>query len=170
MTVFVAGLMVGRTPEYLRKKITAREIKLVSLYILTMPVLVLGAARPGDGAAGPEGRRSSTPAHTGCPRSCTRSCRRTNNNGSAFAGLNANTSFYNTALGVVMLARPVRADHPGARPWPGRWPASSPCPRPPGTLPTHRPLFVGMLVGVAIIVAGLTFFPVLALGPMAEGL
>ena len=135
VTVFVAGLMVGRTPEYLRKKITAREIKLVSLYILTMPVLVLAGTGLAMALPDARGSRSSTPARTGCPRCSTRSCPAANNNGSAFAGLSANTGFYNTALGLAMLARPVPADRARARRWPARWPASSRSRRPPARCP-----------------------------------
>ena len=115
LTVFVAGLMVGRTPEYLRKKITAREIKLVSLYILTMPVARAGRHRRRHGAAGPAGRRSSTRARTGSPRCCTPSCRRRTTTARRSPGSSANTTFYNTALGLAMLRRPLRADRPRAR-------------------------------------------------------
>ena len=168
VTVFVAGLMVGRTPEYLHKKITSREIKLVSLYILTMPVLVLA----GTGLAmtlstaklsilnpGPHGLSEVLYAFMSA----------TNNNGSAFAGLSANTGFYNTALGVVMLAgRFIPTVFVLALA--GSLARQRSVPATAGTLPTHRPLFVAMLYGVVVIVAGLTFFPALALGPLAEGL
>ncbi|MCW2726366.1 MAG: kdpA [Frankiales bacterium] len=168
ITVFVAGLMVGRTPEYLGKKVTAREIKLVSLYILTMPVVVLALA--GVAITLRTARASIlNPGPHGLSEVLYAFMSGTNNNGSAFAGLNANTDFYNSALGVAMLAGrflPILFVLALA----GSLARQQPVPATLGTLPTHRPLFVGMLVGVIIIVAGLTFFPALALGPMAEGL
>jgi potassium-transporting ATPase potassium-binding subunit len=168
MTVFVAGLMVGRTPEYLRKKITAREIKLVSLYILTMPLVVLIGAgiamsfetpRASMLNSGPHGLAEVLYAFTSAA----------NNNGSAFAGISANTPFYNIALGFAMLLGrflPIIFVLALA----GSLARQQQVPKTEGTLPTHGPLFVGMLTGVVLIVAGLTFFPVLALGPLAEGL
>jgi K+-transporting ATPase ATPase A chain len=168
VTVFVAGLMVGRTPEYLRKKITAREIKLVSLYILTMPVIVLGATGLAMALPGPK-KSILNPGPHGLSEVLYAFMSGTNNNGSAFAGLSANTDFYNTAIGLAMLAGrfiPIIL----ALALAGSLARQQPVPANAGTLPTHRPLFVGMLVGVIIIVAGLTFFPALALGPMAEGL
>ena len=168
MTVFVAGLMVGRTPEYLRKKITAREIKLVSLYILTMPLIVLigtGIAMSFDTPrasmlnSGPHGLSEVLYAFTSAA----------NNNGSAFAGISVNTPFYNIALGFAMLLGrflPIIFVLALA----GSLARQQQVPKTDGTLPTHGPLFVGMLTGVVIIVAGLTFFPVLSLGPLAEGL
>jgi K+-transporting ATPase ATPase A chain len=168
VTVFVAGLMVGRTPEYLRKKITSREIKLVSLYILTMPVIVLGATGLAMALPGPK-KSILNPGPHGLSEVLYAFMSGTNNNGSAFAGLNANTSFYNTGIGLAMLAGrfiPIIL----ALALAGSLARQQPVPATAGTLPTHRPLFVGMLVGVIIIVAGLTFFPALALGPMAEGL
>ena len=168
LTVFVAGLMVGRTPEYLRKKITSREIKLVSLYILTMPLVVLigtGIAMSFDGPrasmlnGGPHGLSEVLYGFMSAG----------NNNGSAFAGLSANTTFYNVALGLAMLIGrflPIIFVLGLA----GSLARQQEVPSTDGTLPTHGPLFVGMLTGVAVIVAGLTFFPVLALGPLAEGL
>jgi K+-transporting ATPase ATPase A chain len=168
VTVFVAGLMVGRTPEYLRKKITAREIKLVSLYILTMPVLVLAGTGLAMGLAGPR-QSILNPGPHGLSEVLYAFMSASNNNGSAFAGLSANTGFYNIALALVMLAGrfvPILL----ALGLAGSLAAQQPVPETAGTLPTHRPLYVGMLVGVVIIVAGLTFFPALALGPMAEGL
>jgi potassium-transporting ATPase potassium-binding subunit len=168
MTVFIAGLMVGRTPEYLRKKITGREIKLVSLYILTMPLIVLiGAAiamsfetpRASMLNSGPHGLAEVLYAFTSAA----------NNNGSAFAGISVNTPFYNIALGFAMLLGrflPIVFVLALA----GSLARQQQVPKTEGTLPTHGPLFVGMLTGVVIIVAGLTFFPVLALGPLAEGL
>jgi K+-transporting ATPase ATPase A chain len=168
VTVFVAGLMVGRTPEYLRKKITAREIKLVSLYILTMPVLVLAGTGLAMGLPGPK-ESILNPGPHGLSEILYAFMSAGNNNGSAFAGLSANTGFYNTALGLVMLAGrlvPIVLVLALA----GSLARQHPVPETAGTLPTHRPLYVGMLVGVVLIVAGLTFFPALALGPLAEGL
>jgi K+-transporting ATPase ATPase A chain len=168
LTVFVAGLMVGRTPEYLHKKITAREIKLVSLYILTMPVVVLvGTAiamsfptpRASMLNSGPHGLSEVLYAFTSAA----------NNNGSAFAGISVNTPFYDIALGLAMLLGrflPILFVLALA----GSLAQQQEVPETGGTLPTRGPLFVTMLVGVTVIVAGLTFFPVLALGPLAEGL
>jgi K+-transporting ATPase ATPase A chain len=168
VAVFVAGLMVGRTPEYLRKKITVREIKLVSLYILTMPVIVL--AGTGLAMALPKPRESILdPGPHGLSEVLYAFMSATNNNGSAFAGISVNTGFYNTALGLCMLAGrliPIVLVLALA----GSLARQQPVPATAGTLPTHRTLFVGMLTGVVIIVAGLTFFPALALGPLAEGL
>jgi potassium-transporting ATPase potassium-binding subunit len=168
VTVFVAGLMVGRTPEFLRKKITTREIKLVALYILTMPVIVL--AGTAVAMALPGARESIlNPGPHGLSEVLYAFMSAGNNNGSAFAGLSANIGFFNTALGLTMLA--VRfIPMVFVLALAGSLARQQPVPATAGTLPTHRPLFVSMLTGVALIVAGLTFFPVLALGPMAEGL
>ena len=168
VTVFIAGLMVGRTPEYLRKKITAREIKLVSLYILTMPVLVLAGTGLAMGLPGPK-ESMLNPGPHGLSEVLYAFMSAGNNNGSAFAGLSANTGFYNVTLGLVMLAVrfiPIVLVLALA----GSLARQRSVPETAGTLPTHRPLFVAMLTGVVIIVAGLTFFPALALGPLAEGL
>ncbi|MFI1798009.1 potassium-transporting ATPase subunit KdpA [Streptomyces sp. NPDC020379] len=168
VAVFVAGLMVGRTPEFLGKKIRSREMKFASLYILTTPVIVLiGAgvamALPGERAAmtnpGPHGFSEVLYAFTSAA----------NNNGSAFAGLQANTVWYNTALGLAMIfGRFLPMVFVLALA--GALAGQRPVPVTAGTLPTHRPLFVGLLTGVILIVVGLTFFPALALGPLAEGL
>jgi K+-transporting ATPase ATPase A chain len=168
VTVFVAGLMVGRTPEYLGKKIRAREVKFAALYILTTPAVVLigtglamsvPSARASMLNAGPHGLSEVLYAFTSAG----------NNNGSAFAGLTGNTSFYNVALGMAMLIGrflPLLFVLGLA----GSLAAQKPVPATEGTLPTHRPLFVSMLVGVVVIVVALTYFPALALGPLAEGL
>jgi len=168
LAVFVAGLMVGRTPEYLRKKIRAREMKLVSLYILTMPVLVLVGTAVAMALPTPK-ESILNPGPHGLSEVLYAFMSAGNNNGSAFAGLSVNTPFFNTVLGVVMLA--VRflpmvlvLGLAGSLAQQQHVPTTS------GSLPTHKPLFVGLLVGVIVIVAGLTFFPVLALGPLAEGL
>jgi len=168
VTVFVAGLMVGRTPEYLRKKITGREIKLVSLYILTTPVLALAGTGLAMSLSGPKASILNPGPH-GLSEVLYAFVSSANNNGSAFAGLSANTGFYNTTLGLVMLAGrfiPMLFVLALA----GSLARQQPVPATAGTLPTHSLLFVAMLYGVVIIVAGLTFFPALALGPLAEGL
>src|SRR5450631_2651814 len=168
VAVFVAGLMVGRTPEYLHKKITSREIKLVSLYILTMPVLVLA----GTGLAMTLSTAKASilnPGPHGLSEVLYAFMSATNNNGSAFAGLSANTGFYNIALGVAVLAGrfiPIVFVLALA----GSLARQRSVPATAGPLPSHSALFVLMRAGVIIIVAGLTFFPALALGPLAEGL
>ncbi|GAB3262395.1 potassium-transporting ATPase subunit KdpA [Kineosporia babensis] len=168
ITVFVAGLMVGRTPEYLGKKISSREIKFASLYLLATPALVLvGTA---IAMANPTARESmlSSGAH-GFSEVLYAFTSASNNNGSAFAGLSANTGFYNTALGICMLLGrflPIIFVLGLA----GSLAAQKPTPESAGTLKTYQPLFVGMLVGVVVIVVALTFLPALALGPIAEGL
>ena len=168
LAVFVAGLMVGRTPEYLRKKIGAREMKLVSLYILTMPVVVLAGTALAMALPGPR-ESILNPGPHGLSEVLYAFMSAGNNNGSAFAGLSVDTEFYNTVLGVVMLVVrfvPIVLVLALA----GSLARQQHVPATAGTLPTHRPLFVGLLSGVVLIVAGLTFFPVLALGPLAEGL
>jgi K+-transporting ATPase ATPase A chain len=168
VTVFIAGLMVGRTPEYLRKKITSREIKLVSLYILTMPVLVLAGTGLALGLQRGQSSMLSSGPH-GLSEVLYAFMSAGNNNGSCFCGLSANTGFYNTSLGLLMLAVrfiPMILVLALA----GSLARQQPVPANAGTLPTHRVLFVGMLIGVVVVVAGLTFFPALALGPLAEGL
>ncbi|MFE2425880.1 potassium-transporting ATPase subunit KdpA [Streptomyces sp. NPDC059373] len=168
IAVFVAGLMVGRTPEYLGKKLGGREMKFASLYILTTPTVVLvGAglamALPGERASmlnsGPHGFSEVLYAFTSAG----------NNNGSAFAGISVNTDWYNTALGLAMLfGRFLPMVFVLALA--GSLARQQPVPVTAGTLPTHRPQFVGLLTGVILIVVGLTYFPALALGPLAEGL
>ncbi|MGA8116687.1 MAG: potassium-transporting ATPase subunit KdpA [Actinocatenispora sp.] len=167
LTVFIAGLMVGRTPEYLGKKIGAREVKFASMYFLTMPALVLiGTAaaigtesgRAGMLNTGPHGLSEVLYAFTSA----------TNNNGSAFAGLTVDTTWYNTALGLAMLFGrflPIVFVLALA----GSLARQTPVPQTTGTLRTHQPLFVGMLVGVTLVLVALTFLPALALGPLAEG-
>ena len=168
LSVFIAGLMVGRTPEYLGKKIAGREVKFASLYLLTTPTLVLAGtalamALPGERAAmlnsGPHGLSEVLYAFTSAA----------NNNGSAFAGLSVNTTWYNTALGIVMLlGRLVPMIF--VLGLAGSLARQRPVPASAGTLPTHRALFIGLLTGVTVIVVALTYFPALALGPLAEGL
>ena len=168
VAVFVAGLMVGRTPEYLGKKIETYEMKMAALAILIPPILVLvgtalavatPAGRAGVFNPGPHGFSEVLYAFSSA----------SNNNGSAFAGLNAGAPFYNVTLGVVMLV---------ARYWltipilaiAGSVAAKKRVPVSAGTLPTHTPLFVGWLIGVVLIVGALSFVPALALGPLAEQL
>ena len=168
ITVFVAGLMVGRTPEYLGKKINPREIKLAASYFLVTPLIVLtgtaiAMAMPGQRAGmlntGPHGLSEVLYAFTSAA----------NNNGSAFAGISVNTEWYNTALGLAMvfgrfLPIVLVLALAGSLAKQGSTPASL------GTLPTHRPQFVGMVAGVTLILVALTFLPMLALGPLAEGI
>jgi K+-transporting ATPase ATPase A chain len=168
VAVFVAGLMVGRTPEYLGKKIEAYEMKMSSLVILITPSIVLiGAAVGVVTAAGRAGM--ANPGIHGFSEVLYAFSSAGNNNGSAFAGLSANTPFYNTALGLAMLfgrywlAVPVLAIA-------GSLAAKKIVPASAGTLPTHTPLFVGLLVGVVVLVGALTFVPALALGPIVEHL
>jgi K+-transporting ATPase ATPase A chain len=173
VAVFVAGLMVGRTPEYLGKKIGPREIKLVSLYILATPVLVLlgtalSFAIPAV-RADVEGTSIWNPGLHGFSEVLYAFTSAANNNGSAFAGLTANTPWFNTALGVAMLLGrflPIVFVLALA----GSFAAQDRLPLTAGTLPTHRPQFVGLHLGAVLIVSALTYFPVLALGPLAEGL
>ncbi|MFS4504785.1 potassium-transporting ATPase subunit KdpA [Clavibacter sp. Sh2141] len=173
IAVFVAGLLVGRTPEYLGKKIGPREIKLASLYILVTPVLVLvgtalSFAIPAV-RADVEGTSIWNPGLHGLSEVVYAFTSASNNNGSAFAGLTANTPWFNTALGVAMLLGrflPIVLVLALA----GSLAAQDRIPSTAGTLPTHRPQFVGLLIGVTVIVTALTYFPVLALGPLAEGL
>lgn len=168
VAVFVAGLMVGRTPEYLGKKLGRREMTLASLYILTTPAIVLiGAAVAIAVPAGQAGMLNSGPH--GLSEVLYAFTSAGNNNGSAFAGLSANTTFYNTALGLAMvLGRFVPIVLVLALA--GRLASQGKVPVTSGTLPTHRPLFAGLLTTVVLVVVGLTYFPVLALGPLAEGL
>ncbi len=168
VTVFVAGLMVGRTPEYLGKKIGRREITFAALYFLTTPALVLAGTavaialpegRAGMLNGGPHGFSEVLYAFTSA----------SNNNGSAFAGLTVNTVFYDTALGLCMafgrfLPIVFVLALAGSLARQGAVPESA------GTLPTHRPQFVGMVVGVTVVLVALTFLPALALGPLAEGI
>jgi len=168
VTVFIAGLMVGRTPEYLGKKIGAYEIKMASIAVLVPPFLVLcGTALALMLDAGKAG--VANPAEHGFSEILYAFSSASNNNGSAFAGLSANTPFYNSALGICMLfarywlAIPVLA-LAGALAAAKHVPASS------GTLPTHTPLFVAVLIGTVIAVGALTFVPALALGPVVEHL
>ena len=166
LAVFIAGLMVGRTPEYLGKKIEAKEVKMAMLAILILPLSILGftaiavVVQPGLAGlanAGPHGFSEALYAYTSA----------TGNNGSAFAGLSANTLFYNTTLGMAMFVGrflmivPMMAIA-------GSLAAKKIVPASAGTFPTHGGLFVGLLVGVILIVGGLTYFPAVSLGPVTE--
>jgi K+-transporting ATPase ATPase A chain len=168
LAVFIAGLMVGRTPEYLGKKIEAKEVKMAMLAILILPLSILGftaiavVVQPGLAGlanAGPHGFSEALYAYTSA----------TGNNGSAFAGLSANTLFYNTTLGMAMFVGrflmivPMMAIA-------GSLAAKKIVPASEGTFPTHGGLFVGLLVGVILIVGGLTYFPAVSLGPVTEHL
>ncbi|MGI4939812.1 MAG: potassium-transporting ATPase subunit KdpA [Janthinobacterium lividum] len=168
VAVFVAGLMVGRTPEYLGKKIESKEVKMAMLAILILPLAILGftalavvipAGTAAMGNAGPHGFSEALYAYTSAA----------GNNGSAFAGLSANTPFWNVTLAVTMLIGrflfivPMLAVA-------GSLAAKKIVPPSAGTFPTHGGLFVGLVVGVVLIMGGLTFFPALALGPVVEQL
>ncbi len=166
LAVFVAGLMVGRTPEYLGKKIEAREIKLAMLAALILTVSILGFAATAlvlplalksVSASGPHGLTEVLYAYASA----------TGNNGSAFAGLSANNPYWNVTLGIAMwlgrfgYAIPVMAIAGGLAAKPRLAPSA-------GTLPTYGPLFIGLIVGVILILGGLQYFPALALGPVVE--
>jgi K+-transporting ATPase ATPase A chain len=160
--------MVGRTPEYLGKTIGRREVTCAALYVLVMPVLVLvftGISLASDGprstmlASGPHGLTEVLYAYASAA----------NNNGSAFAGLTADNPWYNLTLAVCMLLGRFLPMLLVLR-LAGHLAGQRTRPATVGTMPTHTPLFVGLVTGIAIIVAGLTFFPALALGPIAEAL
>ncbi|MBN8916799.1 MAG: potassium-transporting ATPase subunit KdpA [Rhizobiales bacterium] len=168
VAMFVAGLMVGRTPEYAGKKIEAKEVKMAMLAILVLPLMMLGwtavaTVLPGTVAAisnpGPHGFSEILYAFTSA----------TANNGSAFGGLTGNTPFYNVTLAVSMFIGRFMMIVP-AMALAGSLAAKKTVPASAGTFPTHGGLFVGLLVGVILIVGGLTFFPALALGPIVEHL
>ncbi|PJI86648.1 potassium-transporting ATPase subunit KdpA [Luteimicrobium subarcticum] len=168
LTVFLAGLMVGRTPQYLGKKIGQGEITLVALYVLVTPLLVLvgtgvsvvvGPGLAGPLATGPHGLSEVLYAFTSAA----------NNNGSAFGGITSGTPYYDTALGIAMLAGrfvPVALVLALA----GRFASQGKTPETRGTLPTHTPVFVGLVGAVAVVVVALTFVPALSLGPVVESL
>jgi K+-transporting ATPase ATPase A chain len=168
IAIFVAGLMVGRTPEYVGKKIEAREVKMAMLAILVLPLMYLGltavaAVLPSAVAStanpGPHGFSEILYAYTS----------QTGNNGSAFAGLTGNTFFYNTTGALAMLVGRFFMIVP-AMAIAGSLASKKSVPASSGTFPTTGGLFVGLLVGVIVIVGGLTFFPALALGPIVEHL
>jgi K+-transporting ATPase ATPase A chain len=168
VTVFVAGLMVGRTPEYIGKKIRPTEMKYAALYFLTLPVVILTAAGISIGThigqksifnPGPHGLTEVVYAYASMA----------NNNGSAFAGLGSGATFYQIMGGFVMLFGRF-APEIFALGLAGSLARQQPVPASAGTLDTRTPLFVGMVVGVVLVLVGLTYFPALALGPFAEGL
>jgi K+-transporting ATPase ATPase A chain len=181
VTVFVGGLMVGRTPEYIGKKIRPTEMKYAALYFLTLPVVILSAAGASLGlknwpSSGTTDTNTLSPLHSilnagphGLTEIMYAFASMANNNGSAFAGLTTNTYWYNTVGGIVMLFGRFAPEIfalglAGSLARQGTVPASE------GTLDTRTPLFVGMLIAVILILVGLTYFPALALGPFAEGL
>lgn len=168
IAVFIAGLMVGRTPEYLGKKIGTREIKLAACYILVTPALVLCFAAAAMALPTPPHSMTNTGAH-GFSEILYAYTSGANNNGSAFAGLNADTQWFNTTIGLAMLlGRFVPMVFVLALA--GSLAEQAPTPATAGTLRTEKPLFTGLLVGTLLIITGLTYFPALALGPLAEGL
>ncbi|MGW0645453.1 potassium-transporting ATPase subunit KdpA [Streptomyces badius] len=168
IAVFIAGLMVGRTPEYLGKKIGTRQIKFAACYILVTPALVLGFTAAAMALPTPADSMTNSGAH-GFSEILYAYTSGANNNGSAFAGLNADTPWFNTTIGIAMLlgrflpmvfVLALAGSLAEQRPVPGTA----------GTLRTDQPLYAGLLVGTILIITGLTYFPALALGPLAEGL
>ena len=177
LAVFIAGLMVGRTPEYLGKKIERKEVKMVMLAVMVLAFTILGFAAWGsvahfakDGYINPPGPATANLNNNG-PHGLSEILytytSAVGNNGSAFAGINANTPFFNTTIGIAMLAGrflmliPLLAAA-GSLAQKKLVPVSA------GTFPTHGPLFVALLVGVTVTVGALTFFPALSLGPIVE--
>ncbi|MGW5000648.1 potassium-transporting ATPase subunit KdpA [Streptomyces hydrogenans] len=168
IAVFIAGLMVGRTPEYLGKKIGTREIKFAACYILVTPALVLCFTAASFVLDTPANSMTNSGAH-GFSEILYAFTSGANNNGSAFAGLNADTQWFNSTIGIAMLLGrflPMVFVLALA----GSLAEQTPVPKTAGTLRTEKPLFTGLLVGTIMIIAGLTYFPALALGPLAEGL
>ncbi|MCT4351704.1 potassium-transporting ATPase subunit KdpA [Streptomyces sp. Je 1-79] len=168
IAVFIAGLMVGRTPEYLGKKIGTREIKFAACYILVTPALVLCFTAASFALDTPANSMTNSGAH-GFSEILYAFTSGANNNGSAFAGLNADTQWFNSTIGIAMLLGrflPMVFVLALA----GSLAEQRPVPETAGTLRTEKPLFTGLLVGTIMIIAGLTYFPALALGPLAEGL
>ncbi|MEU0751885.1 potassium-transporting ATPase subunit KdpA [Streptomyces albogriseolus] len=168
IAVFIAGLMVGRTPEYLGKKIGSREIKLAACYILITPALVLVFTAFAMALPTPANSMTNSGAH-GFSEILYAYTSGSNNNGSAFAGLNADTQWFNTTIGLAMLLGrflPMVFVLALA----GSLAEQKPVPVTAGTLRTDKPLYTGLLVGTILIITGLTYFPALALGPLAEGL
>jgi K+-transporting ATPase ATPase A chain len=168
IAVFIAGLMVGRTPEYLGKKIEPYEMKMASLLILIMPIIVLGLTAVAVLTEAGTSSRLNPGAH-GFSEILYAYTSQGNNNGSAFAGLNANTPFYNITGGFAMLISRFWLAVPTLA-LAGSLARKKGIPVGPGTLPTHTPLFAALLIGVIIMVGALTFLPALALGPIAEHL
>lgn len=168
IAVFIAGLMVGRTPEYLGKKIGTREIKLAACYLLVTPALVLSLTALSTALPTPRESMLNSGAH-GFSEILYAFTSGANNNGSAFGGLSADTNWFNTTIGLAMLLGrflPMVFVLALA----GSLAEQRPVPETAGTLRTEKPLFTGLLVGTIMIITGLTYFPALALGPLAEGL
>ncbi|MGR4010802.1 potassium-transporting ATPase subunit KdpA [Leucobacter sp. 1207-22] len=173
IAVFISGLLIGRTPEYLGKKIGPREIKLAAMYILVSPMLVLAGTALSFALPGVKDEVANVsianPGVHGMSEVLYAFTSAANNNGSAFAGLTADTPWLNTALGLaILLGRfiPIMLVLALA----GSLAAQEKVPPTVGTLPTHRPMFIGLLTAVTILMSALTYFPVLTLGPLAEGL
>ena len=169
LSVFIAGLMVGRTPEYLGKKIQAAEVKLVAIYILVMPAIVMLFVAGSTFVKSVVNVSIFNPGAHGFSELLYAFTSAANNNGSAFGGLTGNTSWMNTTLGIAMLFGRFFLIIPtlalaGCVVRKKKVPATA------GTFPTDTPLFVGLVVGVAVIVAALAFLPALALGPIVEQL
>jgi K+-transporting ATPase ATPase A chain len=168
LTVFIAGLMVGRTPEYLGKKVQALEMKLVVLYLLVVPLVILGLAGASVVLSAPRSALLNHGSH-GLTEMVYAFTSAANNNGSAFGGIGGNTTWFNTTLGIAMLAGRfllmilVLA-------LAGSLARKQTVPESAGTFPTATPLFTGLLVAVIVVVVLLTYAPVLALGPILEHL
>ena len=166
LTMFVAGLMVGRTPEYLGKKIEAKEVKMAILAILCLPLAML-ASRRSPWCCPPVSPRLAIPART-ASRRCSTPTFRGREQRSGLRRLSGNTLWYNLTIGPILLGRSSASGRPLGSP--GSMAAKKTVPVSAGTFPTHGGLFIGLLVGVILIVGGLTFFPALALGPIVEHL
>ncbi len=168
LSVFIAGLMIGRTPEYLGKKIQATEMKIVMLYLLAMPAVLLGLTAVSVVLPGALGSLKNPGPH-GFSELLYAFTSATNNNGSAFAGLNSTTPWFATTMGIAMLVGRFFLIIPTLA-LAGSLARKQGSPATAGTFPTHTPLFVSLVIGVAIILTGLLFFPALALGPIVEQL
>ena len=168
LAVFIAGLMVGRTPEYLGKKIQAAEMKLVTLYILAMPIALLGFAAASV-VLGDAPRRTRPGPH-GLSEVLYNFASAANNNGSAFAYQGTGTQWYTVTQGIWRCSSAGSSSSSRRSAIGGSLAAKPTVPTTSGTLPTHTPLFGVLIAGVSLIVAGLTFFPALALGPILEHL
>jgi potassium-transporting ATPase potassium-binding subunit len=168
VAVFLGGLMIGRTPEYLKQRLGARHMKLISLYILVLPVVILVGAGVAIALPGEVKSTLNTGAH-GLSEVLYAFTSSAANNGSAFAGFSGNTTWYNTALALAMVAGrflPIILVLALA----GTFAVQRPGVVTAGTLLTHRPTFVMLIAGVTLITVGLEYLPALALGPLADGL
>ncbi|CAM5597259.1 Potassium-transporting ATPase potassium-binding subunit OS=Streptomyces gougerotii OX=53448 GN=kdpA PE=3 SV=1 [Streptomyces diastaticus subsp. diastaticus] len=168
IAVFIAGLMVGRTPEYLGKKIGTRQITFAACYLLVTPSLVLGFTALAMALPTPGTSMTHTGAH-GFSEILYAYTSGANNNGSAFAGLDADTPWFNTTIGIAMLLGRL-LPMVFVLALAGSLAEQKPVPETSGTLRTDKPLYVGLLLGTILVITGLTYFPALALGPLAEGL